>query len=82
MISPIADGRDHDDFTPLASCDNYRFAGVVQCWIIEGVMMKSLEGEKAPPFELEGGDGKKHSLEDYRGKTVVLYFYPKDNTPG
>jgi thioredoxin-dependent peroxiredoxin len=44
--------------------------------------MKSLEGEKAPPFELEGSDGKKHSLEDYRGKTVVLYFYPKDNTPG
>ncbi len=31
---------------------------------------------------LEGHDGKKHSLEDYRGKTVVLYFYPKDSTPG
>ncbi|MGH7783077.1 MAG: redoxin domain-containing protein, partial [Candidatus Binatia bacterium] len=44
--------------------------------------MKSLEREKAPVFELEGNDGKKHSLEDYRGKTVVLYFYPKDNTPG
>ena len=44
--------------------------------------MKSLEGKKAPPFNLEGNDGKKHSLEDYRGKTVVLYFYPKNNTPG
>ena len=44
--------------------------------------MKSLEGEKAPSFELDGNDGNKHSLEDYRGKTVVLYFYPKDNTPG
>ena len=44
--------------------------------------MKNLEGEKAPSFELDGTDGKKHSLEDYRGKTVVLYFYPKDNTPG
>ncbi|HEY7165582.1 MAG TPA: peroxiredoxin [Candidatus Binatia bacterium] len=44
--------------------------------------MKNLEGNKAPDFTLEGNDGKKHSLADYRGKTVVLYFYPKDNTPG
>lgn len=44
--------------------------------------MKNLEGKKAPAFSLEGSDGKKHSLEDYKGKTVVLYFYPKDNTPG
>ena len=44
--------------------------------------MGSLEGKKAPAFTLEGIDGKKHSLHDYRGKTVVLYFYPKDDTPG
>jgi peroxiredoxin Q/BCP len=44
--------------------------------------MASLEGKKAPSFSLEGNDGKKHSLKDYQGKTVVLYFYPKDNTPG
>jgi len=44
--------------------------------------VKSLEGQKAPAFSLEGNDGKKHSLEDYRGKTVVLYFYPRDDTPG
>jgi len=44
--------------------------------------MANLEGKKAPAFTLEGNDGKKHSLEDYRGKTVVLYFYPKDDTPG
>ena len=44
--------------------------------------MKSLEGQKAPAFSLDGNDGKKHSLEEYRGKTVVLYFYPKDDTPG
>ena len=43
--------------------------------------MQNLEGKKAPAFNLEGSDGKKHSLEDYKGKTVVLYFYPKDNTP-
>jgi peroxiredoxin Q/BCP len=44
--------------------------------------MANLEGKKAPAFSLEGNDGKKHSLKDYQGKTVVIYFYPKDNTPG
>src|SRR5262245_31682672 len=44
--------------------------------------MASLEGKKARAFSLEGSDGKKHSLDDYKGKTLVLYFYPKDDTPG
>ena len=44
--------------------------------------MANLEGKKALPFGLEGSDGKKHTLEDYKGKTVVLYFYPKDDTAG
>ncbi len=44
--------------------------------------MANLEGKKAPAFSLEGNDGKKHSLEDYKGKTVVLYFYPRNDTPG
>lgn len=39
-------------------------------------------GTVAPDFTLEDMDGKKHSLSDFRGKTVVLYFYPKDMTPG
>lgn len=42
----------------------------------------SLEGKKAPDFSLEGSDGKQHSLKQYAGRTVVIYFYPKDNTPG
>ena len=42
----------------------------------------NLEGKKAPAFTLEGTDGQEHSLADYKGKTVVMYFYPKDNTPG
>jgi peroxiredoxin Q/BCP len=42
----------------------------------------SLEGSKAPDFSLEGSDGIRHSLKDYAGKTVVLFFYPKDNTSG
>ena len=44
--------------------------------------MANLEGKKAPAFSLAGNDGKQHSLDDYKGKTVVLYFYPKDDTPG
>ena len=44
--------------------------------------MSNLEGQKAPAFNLAGSDGKKHSLADYAGKNVVLYFYPKDDTPG
>lgn len=39
-------------------------------------------GEAAPDFELIDQDGNQHSIEDYRGKWVALYFYPKDNTPG
>lgn len=39
-------------------------------------------GTKAPDFTLKNQDGNDISLVDYRGKKVVLYFYPKDNTPG
>lgn len=39
-------------------------------------------GELAPDFTLMGSDNKKHSLSDYKGKKIILYFYPKDNTPG
>ena len=39
-------------------------------------------GTKAPNFTLKDKDGKEVSLSDFLGKKVVLYFYPKDNTPG
>ncbi|HIR36691.1 MAG TPA: thioredoxin-dependent thiol peroxidase [Candidatus Faecimorpha stercoravium] len=39
-------------------------------------------GVKAPDFSLPDQNGEMHTLEEYRGKKVVLYFYPKDNTPG
>ena len=39
-------------------------------------------GTKAPTFQLPDQNGEMHSLEEYRGKKVVLYFYPKDNTSG
>ncbi len=40
------------------------------------------QGDKAPEFTGINQDGKKVSLSDYKGKKVILYFYPKDNTPG
>ena len=39
-------------------------------------------GKKAPAFSLKDQDGKVHRLNDYEGRSVVLYFYPKDDTPG
>jgi peroxiredoxin Q/BCP len=40
------------------------------------------EGDKAPAFQLESDEGTKIALKDLKGKAVVLYFYPKDLTPG
>ena len=39
-------------------------------------------GTKAPDFKLPDQNGEMHSLKDYKGKKVILYFYPKDNTSG
>ncbi len=39
-------------------------------------------GTKAPAFALPDQDGNVHTLEEYRGKKIILYFYPRDNTPG
>ena len=39
-------------------------------------------GIKAPDFSLPDENGVNHKLSDYLGKRVILYFYPKDNTPG
>ncbi len=40
------------------------------------------EGDPAPDFRLPADDGRTYSLKDLRGQKVVLYFYPKDDTPG
>lgn len=40
------------------------------------------EGTKAPEFELPDQNGTMHTLSEYRGRKVILYFYPKDSTPG
>lgn len=39
-------------------------------------------GERAPDFTMKSDDGRAYSLKDFLGKKVVLYFYPKDDTPG
>jgi thioredoxin-dependent peroxiredoxin len=44
--------------------------------------MKVSVGDSAPPFTLPDQSGQEWSLEDHRGTPVVLYFYPKDDTPG
>jgi peroxiredoxin Q/BCP len=44
--------------------------------------MPVVEGRKAPAFTLEDGRGNKVSLKDHLGKNVILYFYPRDDTPG
>ncbi len=40
------------------------------------------EGDKAPDFLATADDGRTISLSDYRGKALILYFFPKANTPG
>ncbi len=42
----------------------------------------TLIDNKAPDFDLEGSDGRRHRLQDYAGRRLLLFFYPKDNTSG
>lgn len=44
--------------------------------------MSIVVGKPAPDFNTEDQNGKKHSLKDLKGKTTLIYFYPKDQTPG
>ena len=44
--------------------------------------MNVQEGKAAPAFSLPDADGKRVSLKDFKGRHVVLYFYPKDNASG
>ncbi len=44
--------------------------------------MPILEGKAAPAFTLPDQDGNKVALKDFKGKNLIIYFYPKDNTSG
>jgi thioredoxin-dependent peroxiredoxin len=46
------------------------------------ITLKLKEGDKAPEFSVLTNGGASVSLSDYKGKNVILYFYPKDDTPG
>jgi len=48
----------------------------------EEVHMAIVEGKAAPSFTLPDANGKKVSLTDFKGQNVVVFFYPKDDTPG
>jgi len=63
-------------FQPLPYRSFYRFAGAL-------LLIHTLKiGDKAPDFPLPANGDQEISLSDYKGQKVVLYFYPKDNTPG
>jgi peroxiredoxin Q/BCP len=59
---------------------------LILSFVIPGYVVNAADqvgvGDSAPEFELSDQDGQLHSLEDYRDQWVVLYFYPKDETPG
>lgn len=63
-----------------------RFLLIVLSFLIPGYSVSAADqvavGDVAPEFELSDQNGQLHSLEDYRDQWVVLYFYPKDETPG
>jgi len=48
----------------------------------KAIDLKLREGDKAPPFTTISEDGEPVSLSDFKGQNVILYFYPKDDTPG
>ena len=62
--------------------DALKLLGLAIKLIIRGGTNMLKAGTKAPAFSLPDQNGKVHTLEEYRGKKVILYFYPKDNTPG
>jgi cytochrome oxidase Cu insertion factor (SCO1/SenC/PrrC family) len=49
---------------------------------LKGITMAIQEGKTAPAFTLPDQNGNKAALKDFRGKNVILFFYPKDNTSG
>lgn len=56
--------------------------GIAAAFALSAHAQELVPGVPAPAFELKDQEGKTQRLEDYRGRWVILYFYPKDDTPG
>jgi peroxiredoxin Q/BCP len=56
--------------------------GLAYSWLNAAQAAQPAKGQEAPAFRLQDQDGKWHSLGDYRGQWVAVYFYPKADTPG
>jgi len=72
--------RDLDGASVFAPAAGTNYAPSTDTRCKEAQMIE--EGSKFPEFSLEDQDGKTHSLGDYTGKWMIVYFYPKDDTPG
>ena len=58
-------------------------ASILCCFLITGTSIAEINhGQTAPNFNLQDQNGQWHTLDDYKGQWVVLFFYPKDQTPG
>ncbi|MCC6209260.1 MAG: peroxiredoxin [Gammaproteobacteria bacterium] len=66
----------------MSRCNRITLAIIASCFMGTACAAELLPGQPAPPFQLPDQSGEMHSLSDYRGRWVVLYFYPKDDTPG
>lgn len=71
-------------FPKLKAEDRAKFAwrNVKEMVMSEDSTPMPAEGSKAPAIELDDSTGKKVRLSDFKGRPVVVYFYPKDDTPG
>ena len=56
--------------------------GLTLFGLASGADNKLAEGSPSPDFTMQDQDGKSHTLSEYKGQLVVVYFYPKDDTPG
>ncbi len=65
---------------PLATCLGLLAALLISCPTWASTMLQT--GDMAPDFMLADGDGKMRQASEWRGRWLVLYFYPRDDTPG
>jgi hypothetical protein len=80
-MTPVAKAR-YKIFLPEARTKTVRWALLVLDFDFPGREIRMNIHDKAPEFTLQDENGREISSKDLRGKTVVLYFYPRADTPG